>query len=157
MTTTMRPLGLQLIEEGLFLQQADADLRGLERELVAFRREHGKLAVGAKAKLTVEITLTCAKEDDNAYYIKALTKKAMPARPANVTVGIAGETDEDGDCLFVRASGSTPDSPKQAALATQDGRTIDPETGEVVGVPPATRPGPDPSPPTDPFAEDNDE
>jgi hypothetical protein len=34
--------------------------------------------------------------------------------------------------LFVRASGSTTDDPRQAVLATEDGRTVDTATGEVL-------------------------
>jgi hypothetical protein len=42
--------------------------------------------------------------------------------------------DEGDDVLFVQSSGSSRGNPRQRKLATQDGRTIDQETGEPIEV-----------------------
>lgn len=124
------PLELDLIDEGLFVEQANLDLRALQETILEYNKKHGDRAKNAKAKLTLEITLRCENPDDELFSVKAQIKKSLPARPPSTSLAMASE-DEKGACLFVRVSGSDNVTPAQGKLATQDGRTIDPETGKV--------------------------
>lgn len=133
MGTRFVPLSLDLIDEGQFLADANAELLKLQRKLREHREEHGEAANNAKAKLTIEVTLQCLADDAAAFSVKALSKVVLPGRPAKVTLAIGGIDDNRQPCLFVRSSGSTADSPEQAVLVTADGRAVDAETGEVVG------------------------
>jgi|GEM_PF-2527620 len=125
-------LKLPLIDEGRFMDQADQDLAELQRSLLGFARRHGQYASGAKAKLTIEITLACEDPDQSLFSIKAQTKLAHPTRPASTSMALAAESEDgDGECLFVKPSGSNAQTPRQQQLTTDDGRPIDPATGEI--------------------------
>ena len=99
--TKLTPLELGLIDEGLFLAQANADLMDCQRTLLEFRRRHGYKAEGAKCKLTIEIVLVCEKPDDELFSVKALTKKNVPARPASTSYAMSAETDAGEMALFI--------------------------------------------------------
>jgi len=136
MTTASKsftPLTVELISEGRFLDQANADLAELQEQLMAFRDEHQDRAKGAKATLTITVTLACEKPDDELFSVKAQTKRTLPARPADVTAAMGAANDDGQPRLFVRRSGSTRETPRQTRLATDDGRTVDTETGAVAG------------------------
>jgi hypothetical protein len=124
------PLDLSLVEEGRFIEQANADLMECQRRLLAFRKEYGDKAEKAKAKLQIEVTLVCENPEEELFTIKALTKTSMPSRPASVSVAMAAEGEDGEPCLFVRNSGSDAETPRQSKLATDDGRPIDIETGK---------------------------
>lgn len=120
------------VDEGRFMRNVNADLEELQAKLIEHVKQYGKDATkGAKAKLQIEVSLSFEGRDETDYSIKATTKRVLPGRPACVTVGIADEKDDGAPALFVRQSGSTGDSPKQRVLATQDGRTVDIETGKA--------------------------
>jgi hypothetical protein len=139
--TKFTPLQLGLIDEGRFIAQADSDLSHLQEEMVGFMREHKGLAKKSKAVLTLKITLTCEDVENRTFSVKAEANKKVPSRPASLTLALEGEDDHETPCLFVRRSGSTDDSPAQDVLATKDGRTVNPETGEPVeGEPAAKKP-----------------
>lgn len=131
MATKFAPLTLELIDEGEFLKQANQELVRIQGELRRYRAQHGDRAVKAKAKLVMEVNLQCELSDDT-YSVKSLSKTTLPSLPPTVTMAMGGETQDEKDCLFVRKSGSTPDTPKQGVLTTKDGRTVNPETGEVI-------------------------
>jgi hypothetical protein len=130
-TTKFTPLALGLIDEGRFLDQANADLERLQAELVRFMETHGELAKRAKAQLALTITLTCEDVENKMFSVKALATKKVPNRPPSITLALEGEDDQGEPCLFVRRSGSTTDTPAQGVITTKDGRTVDTETGEV--------------------------
>ena len=120
------PLNLALIEEGEFVQQADADLLDLQRQLVAYAAAHGRAAAKARAKLTIEITLGIEDATEGLYSVAAKIRAAMPARPAAVSLAMAAApADGAADCLFVRRTGSSEAPPTQAKLWTRDGRPAD--------------------------------
>jgi hypothetical protein len=127
------PLQLVLVDEGRFLAQADADLARLQAEMVQFMERHGDLAKGSKAVLLMKITLRCEDVENKMFSVKAQVEQKVPNRPASITLGMPGPDMEGEPCLLVRRSGSTADSPAQGVLATEDGRAVDPETGEVLG------------------------
>lgn len=129
----MKPLSLDLVNEGLFLVEANQDLSTLQRELTEYVRKHGKdLAKGAKAELTLKIALRFDGKDATDYTVLAISKKAGPARPPFASKALGGgKMDEDG-MLWVQASGSSASTPKQGKLCTDDGRPIDGERKSVV-------------------------
>ena len=132
MATAFVPLSVMLIDEGEFLGDLDLELQDLQEAVAKFRRVYGEKAKGAKAKLTIDIEIAIEDVDDDAYSVKTSMKATHPKRPASVSIAMGGETDDGKLALFVRKSGSDKTSPKQGKLATRDGRTIDPVSGEVV-------------------------
>lgn len=130
MQKTFVPLDLSLIDQGLFVANAADEFAELQHDLVAYQQKHGEDAAGAKAKFVLEIVLGIEPPvSDDAMSIVAQIKKTMPSRPATTSKAIAGQTDTGEGALFVQVSGSSKAPPGQAALCTQDGRTIDPEDG----------------------------
>jgi hypothetical protein len=127
-----RPLNLSLIDEGRFVEQADADLLELQRKLVAFAREYGEQAEGASATLTISVKVKVEDVKSLICSIKANTKISLPPRPGSVTMAVTDKDPASDElCLFVKPSGSD-DAPRQRKLCTADGRAIDPATGEVM-------------------------
>lgn len=127
------PLTLAMISEGTFLGQVDDDLRELQRALVLYVTEHDARAAGAKAELTLKVTFAWDAKTDH-FGVKATAKKTMPSRPAAVSSVFPMEDEDGTPALFARSSGSDAHpEPRQRKLATDDGRAIDPATGEVKG------------------------
>lgn len=128
-----RPLQVELIEEGRFLKELNEQLRKIQTEHVNFVRVHGPdKTKGSTSKINASITLKFEGGDAGEMFsIKAEMSKKTPIRPAAVTAAIAGEEQDEVPALFVRACGSGKDDPRQGILATQDGRLVDPATGEV--------------------------
>lgn len=129
----MQPLALGLIDEGGVLTDFDRDLADIQAQLIRFVREHGPdRAKGAKAKLSLDITLCFDGADATDYSVKATSKKSVPGRPATLSKAVSDALQTGEPSLFVRASGSTTDPPEQRVLTTRDGRRVDPDTGEIV-------------------------
>jgi hypothetical protein len=128
----MEPLQLALVDEGRFLSEANTELMALQRRLMAYVAEHGDAADGAKAKLTLEVTLCVENPSQGFFSIKAVAKSTVPARPASVSMAVANARLGDEPALYVRPSGSDEQTPRQTKLCTADGRAIDPATGEVM-------------------------
>ena len=126
------PLTPELIDEGEFLDDFALELAEAQRTLANFRKKHGDKSLKAKVKLSVDIELSIASVEDAAYAIKTSIKVTNPKRPASVSLAIEGQTDDNKMALFVRASGSDTDNPRQGKLTTRDGRVIDSETGAPV-------------------------
>ena len=129
MGTTFVPLTPELIDEGEFLEDFADELTEAQRTLANFRKTHGDKSLKAKVKLTIDVELAIQSVEDDAYTIKTAIKVTNPKRPASVSLAIGGQTDDNKMALFVRASGSDVDNPRQGKLATRDGRTIDSQTG----------------------------
>jgi hypothetical protein len=137
------PLELALIDEGRFVAKVDEDLRKAQAYLVRYLEEHRGLAKKSKAKVTFDVILTCedvgrdpeVRPENATFSVTARSKIALPSRPDSITLAMPGE-DEDGTPLLeVRRSGSTRDTPRQEVLTTEDGRTVNTETGEVLEKP----------------------
>jgi len=118
------PLELGLIDEGRFLAAANVALSRLQRELLAFKDEHKERAKGAKAQLTLKVRLACERPEDDLFTVRAAIVASTPDAPASSTVAMASETDAGEPALFVRRSGSTADTPRQAVMCTEDGREV---------------------------------
>lgn len=133
MATQYVPLTPALIDEGLFIEDMNQELASLQSGLVQFLKQYGEKAEKAVAKLTIEIALKVENvNDEGAYSIKTTMKATLPKRPASVSIAMGGVDDHDRMALFVRKTGSDSDTPKQAKLATRDGRTIDTKSGDVL-------------------------
>jgi len=130
---TWKPLDLEGIEEGRFIELANGDLRTLQEKLVAFVAEYKDRAEKATATMTITIALKCQDVESLAFGIKASTKLSLPQRPAALTLAVGVTSEEDGrDALYIRRSGSDRSSPRQGKFYTDDGRPINPDTGEPV-------------------------
>lgn len=126
------PLELGLIDEGRFIIDANEDLSQLQQDLMAYRRLHGDDSKGAKAKLTVEVTICIDDPKNELFSIKAVSKRTLPARPAATSLAIVDIDEASGqECLTVKPSGSDATSPRQGKLATDDGWGIDQDTGKA--------------------------
>lgn len=130
--TVFVPLRAELIDEGEFLGNLDAELLQLQHQLALFRRQFCEKAKGSVAKLQIEVQLKIEDVDDEGYSIKTVMKTTLPKRPASVSLAMGGQTDDGKMALFVRKAGSDRNYPTQLKLATRDGRIIDRETGEVL-------------------------
>ena len=125
----MVPLTLELINEGDFLREAQHALGKIQETLIHHAAEYRGDAKGAKAVLTIKVTLknesTGGRPDERAFSIKGETSASVPGPPATVTLAKHAD-DEEGPRLFVRRTGSSESHPAQGILATQDGRTVPP-------------------------------
>lgn len=129
----LEPLDLALIEEGRFAAEINAALARLQAAMVRYVKTHGvEKATKAKAKLQIGVTLQFEGPNAEDFSVKGELRESVPSRPAVVTRALADWTDEGEPALFVRASGSTADDPRQGVLATEDGRVVDTTTGEVL-------------------------
>jgi hypothetical protein len=122
---------LEGVDEGRLLKALNADFAGLQSVLIQFVNEHGPKAGKAKAELHLKLSIECQDANDGVFVVKGAISRKVPSRPACVTTTMAN-VDEDGHAaLWARRSGSTKDRPEQHVLCTQDGRSVDPETGEA--------------------------
>ena len=127
------PLDIGLIDEGQLVADAADEFAALQSDLIAYKEKHGEKAEGAKAKFSLEITLSLDPPiGDDQVGIVSQIKRVMPARPSTSSRAYVDQTDNGQGALFVRASGSSAAAAKQAALCTQAGETIDLESGEVL-------------------------
>ena len=123
---------LAAIDEGRFLAAVEADLAAVQTKLIRFREEYGEAADKAKAELTIKLTIQAEKGQAEFFSITASTTMKIPARPASLSMAMAGEDQTGSPRLFAPTSGADDyPNPRQAKLTTSDGRTIDPETGEA--------------------------
>lgn len=130
--TVMKPLTIDMIDEGMFVENLNEELKELQRGLLLYARQHGDDADKAVAKLGVQIALKVESASDGVCSIICQIVPVLPKRPPSVSMAMSGTDDEGNLCLFARASGTDDSDPRQLKLATKDGRDIDLETGKVV-------------------------
>lgn len=129
----MVPLQLELIEQGRFLEALNEQILQIQRELVLYVEKWGpEKCKGVKGSLKIEIAMKFEGREESDWSIKGDIKKQIPLRPLSVSVALADHEQDGEPALFVQASGSSKSSPLQGILCTQDGRTVDPNTGKVV-------------------------
>jgi hypothetical protein len=132
MASKFKPVTLELVDEGRFKKDIDEEIQKATKALIAFKNKYGtEKAAKATAKVSITLTFQFEGRDDSDFSIKGEIKQTVPSKPACVTVAMENETEGGENALFVRASGSTADSPRQAVLATKDGAVVDINTGEV--------------------------
>lgn len=127
-----KKLSISLIDEGNFEKEIDDAVQKAAAGLLKYRKKHGKeLTRGAKAEVTIKVTICADKQNDEAFFVKGVIQEKIPSRPPVVNMAIADELD-DNEELLMRASGGSHDTPRQGVLSTRDGETVDPMTGEVI-------------------------
>lgn len=138
MGSRFKPLSFDLIEEGRLKEALDQELTRTSKALLDHVRKYGVEATEkSKAEVTLKIQFGSKSASDGAYSVRGSITSKLPGRPVHETLAIH-ETEQTGEeSLFVRASGSDSAPPRQLKLATEDGRAIDPRTGEVL--PPPTK------------------
>jgi len=130
MATVLKPLTIDMINEGGFVEDLNADLQQLQRDHIAYCRRHGADSEKSVATLTVTIALRCENADDEVYSVVHQTVPKMPKRPAQASMVMVGENDAGEAVLFARASGSDESYPSQLKLSTKDGRVTVDKSGE---------------------------
>ncbi len=155
-TNGLVPLKLANIDDQKFLPAAEEKFREVQEKLARYVHTHEKDAIGAKAVLTVKVTLLVEKTKDPS--IRAEIETKLPADPPRLTMAEFG-CDEHGPCVQVQKAGSFSDPPRQKRMFTPEGRLIDPSTGEILDPPndqndspPTPGPAPDDHEPTPPAA-----
>jgi hypothetical protein len=128
--TVMKPLEIDMIDEGQFIENLNGDLKELQRGLLLFAKQYGRDAVKAVAKLNVTIALRVEDDEAGAYSIACQIVPSLPKRPASVSMALSALDDDGKPCLFARASGTDDSDPRQLKFATKRGENIDLETGE---------------------------
>jgi hypothetical protein len=131
MATKFKPLTIDLIDEGEFLNELNADLHKLQGKLVEFMQKHKANAKNALGVLTIKVKMKCIDPDNGMFSVKAATQIQQPNRPPSETLAMAEENDAGEPALFVRNTGSSKAPPQQGKLTTNRGEVIDPDTGEV--------------------------
>ena len=120
--TTFVPLKAELIDEGEFLQNVDAELEELQKKLIEFVTLHEHKALKAEASLTITIKLKAANIDDEIYTIATQMKSSVPKRPMSMSVAMGGEDQAGKLTLLVRQEGSDETRPEQGKLFPTKGK-----------------------------------
>lgn len=130
------PLALGLIEEGRLAKSLDDEIARGARHLVQHVREYGRDATKkSKVEVTLKVTISPV-GDENGYVVAGAISTKTPGRPLHTTMAVHEQEQTGEDVLFVRKTGSSSDDPRQMRLATDDGRGVHPQTGEIL--PPMT-------------------
>lgn len=95
------PLELGLVDKGEFLEQANTELLNLQGEMIKYVSKHKDKSEGAKAKLTLELTLSVEDPGSRAFGIKSQIKYTKPASPPKTAMVIGGQTQNNEDRFFV--------------------------------------------------------
>lgn len=134
-------LSIETLDEGKFLPALTAGLRAAAAALAGHVAKHGHMAEGGKAVLTAKIELVAPDNigDDLGalnFTIVARQHLTLPKAPPRVGTAIMSRVGEgDGHLtLIARASGPSSGDPRQHKLCTDDGRPIDPNTGEAAAL-----------------------
>lgn len=126
-------LTLDLVEEGRLKASLDEELLKAGRALIAHVAKYGPDATKkSKAEVTLKLSISVVSPEDGSYAISGAISSKTPGRPAHATLAIHEQEQTGEDTLFVRAAGSSADTPRQMKLATDDGRGVHPVTGEVI-------------------------
>lgn len=131
--------GPDMISQGKVYMDLETALGEVQDRFTRYVIRHGILAAKAKAtvNLNVEFTVDEAKAamigegKQGPMDIRAQVKIKLPDAPPYVSTGIVCQT-EHGHRVFVQRGGSKKDDPRQQVLCTDDGRTVDPVTGEIL-------------------------
>lgn len=134
MVKPFKTLEIGMIEEGRLVRDVNQEFADVQRKLCEFVSKWGDRAAGAKGELMLKITIKADDTQDGVYSVKSDLRARVPSRPPRVTTAISSVNDEGQTVLFGRASGTTNEDPRQGRMFTEDGATIDPETGRPVTV-----------------------
>jgi len=133
----MKEVKLALIEQGQLLKDFEKELQVGSRGMAEYVRKYMERAEGAQAEITMKLKIKCMKAEpdgSSSFAILGEVSSKKPARPKVGTIAMSGPIDNEDTqrSLFCLGSGTSEDSPHQQKLCTDDGRTIDPATGEPI-------------------------
>lgn len=135
--TVFDPLTLENIHGGEFMGAAESALQKLQAELLAFASTYRHEADGAKARLTMEVTLAVEEAESSAFSLKAVIKTTTPQTPAMISLAMPySSSDGSGVAIHVkRPAARATDQARLFQHETPPGRAVaehvDQETGEV--------------------------
>lgn len=132
MAENLKVVSLGNIDEGRFMKQANEAFVKLQEEMVLFANEHGDKADKAMGGMVISLKVGCVNAKDGAFGLITQIKTVLPSPPAKATFAMASNRESAHPRLFCRPSGTGKDTPAQALLSTEDGRTVNPATGEVL-------------------------
>lgn len=127
-----RPLTLGLIEQGQLERDFNEEFLKVQQRLCAYVDAWGERAGKAKAEVTLKLTMVADRPEDFLFSVKGSITHKLPSRPARITSCFSDKGEDGQPCLFSRASGTTPGEVRQAVIFTDDGKPVDPATGEVM-------------------------
>jgi hypothetical protein len=128
MATQFVPINLGLIKQGDFIDECEKAFRDAQVKLIKHVEQYGRTAAAiVNAKISIKYD-----SEKESYAIVTDVDEKLPKAPPKVTTAFVSEDPATGQaCLFGKASGTENDNPRQQLLCTQDGKTVDPETGKV--------------------------
>lgn len=132
---SFQPVTLELIEEGNLLQDLNAELDRVQRQLCHYVDKHGSKAEKASASVSLKVTLRCESIEDYRYSIKGEVGSKLPNRPPRLSLAMQLEDEPGQPCLFARAPGTSETHPRQSTIFSPDHPPCDAQTGEVVDNP----------------------
>lgn len=133
------PIRLALVEEGELAKDVDQALQDASKSLLHHVRRHDE-DKKASAEVTLKIRFSVGDPELGTYEIKSSISQKLPGRPSVITKAMEGQDPGGPDTLFVvRPSGSDGAHPAQKKFSTNDGRPVDPATGQVAQEPGSTK------------------
>jgi hypothetical protein len=132
-------LSIDLLNESTYVGEINAKLQEAVQAVLDYRAKYGDFARTAKATVKMQIDIVCAPRDAEPGQRReaswmVTTKPIEVAKPkehAKSSVPVCAEGEDGKLKLFVQRSGSRRESPRQGRLTTDDGRAVDPKTGEI--------------------------
>ena len=124
-----KQLTVERVEEGELLNDLNVEFLRVQETLMNHVARYKDGAVGAKAKITLEIELKVTIPDAGvSVAVTSKIKTTSPARPAKSTTAI-GDTSKKGmPTLICRTWGTSYDSPNQGVIDFDTGEVLDTET-----------------------------
>lgn len=132
MGKVFKAMALNDIDEGRFVADINEEIDETAKAHIAHIARFGSQITGkTKSIVTVKLAIEFDGNADGIYTLKGEVSRKLPARPSSVTRAFHEQEQDGTDALFVRTSGGDASHPRQLKLATNDGRGVDMNTGEV--------------------------
>lgn len=140
MNSPFKELTIERLNDCRFVGEVNGKLQEAVESLHAYREKYGPFAQKAKATVKIEIEIECVPCDVEPGQKPAaawgITTKPIevkkPKDHPKATVAIEADGEDGKPKLFVQASGSFDGDPRQLRMTTEDGRAVDPLTGEIM-------------------------
>lgn len=123
----MKPLTLELIDEGQFLAELEHEVMKAQEILGDFQQEHGDASEKGTVEVTAKIKFKITNPKEGTVQISTGTQTKRPQRPGSVTTSIQSEDESGKTRLYVKGGGSDGGHPRQTKFATRDGELVAPE------------------------------
>lgn len=134
-----KDLTIDKLDEQKFVGNFNAKLQEAIQSVLDYIAKYGDRAKPTKASLSVKIDVLCAPSETNPkdpeqatwmVVIKPMDVKRPSEHPIPA-IAICARGEDGKTKLFVQASGARNESPEQFRITTDDGRAVDPATGEI--------------------------